>query len=57
MAATLVKSINGCRADNITAVGVIQRGFQQDKLVTAIMVGFLVNAPIAITLAANGAGA
>ena len=45
--------------DGITAVrvGVIQRGFQQDKLVLAILVGFAVNAPTAIILAANGAGA
>jgi PST family polysaccharide transporter len=45
--------------DGITAVrvGVIQRGFQQDKLTKAIMAGFVVNATVAITLAANGAGA
>jgi PST family polysaccharide transporter len=45
--------------DGITAVrvGVIQRGFQQDKLTQAIAAGFVVNATTAITLAANGAGA
>jgi PST family polysaccharide transporter len=45
--------------DGITAVrvGVIQRGFQQDKLTQAIAAGFVVNAITAITLAANGAGA
>jgi PST family polysaccharide transporter len=44
--------------DGITAVrvGVIQRTFQQDKLTQAIFVGFLGNAAIAISLAANGAG-
>jgi hypothetical protein len=45
--------------DGITAVhvGVLQRAFQQDKLTSAIMVGFLFNAATAIALATNGAGA
>ena len=45
--------------DGVTAirVGVIQRGFQQDKLTKAILVGFVVNATMAITLAVNDAGA
>jgi O-antigen/teichoic acid export membrane protein len=45
--------------DGVTAVrvGMIQRGFQQDKLTKAIIVGFVVNATMAITLAVNGAGA
>jgi PST family polysaccharide transporter len=45
--------------DGITAirVGLIQRGFQQDKLTKAIAAGFVANAATAITLAANGAGA
>jgi O-antigen/teichoic acid export membrane protein len=45
--------------DGITAVrvGMIQREFQQDMLTKAIMAGFMVNAVIAITLAADGAGA
>lgn len=33
------------------------RRFEQDKLTKANMVGFLVTAPVSITLAANGAGA
>lgn len=45
--------------DGITAVrvGLIQRRFQQDKLIRAITVGFIGNAIVAITLAVNGAGA
>jgi O-antigen/teichoic acid export membrane protein len=45
--------------DGVTAVrvGLLQRRFQQDKLALAIMAGFLVNAPVAIVLAARGAGA
>jgi PST family polysaccharide transporter len=45
--------------DGITAVrvGLLQRRFQQDKLTLAIMTGFCVNAPVAIVLAARGAGA
>lgn len=45
--------------DGITAVrvGLIQRRFQQDKLIQAITAGFVGNAAVAILLAANGAGA
>jgi O-antigen/teichoic acid export membrane protein len=45
--------------DGIIAVrvGLIQRGFQQDKLTIFFAVGFVVNATTAIVLAANGAGA
>jgi O-antigen/teichoic acid export membrane protein len=45
--------------DGITAVsvGVIQRRFQQDKLMKAIAVGFLVNATVTLSLALGGAGA
>ncbi|UUZ60419.1 oligosaccharide flippase family protein [Nocardioides sp. B-3] len=45
--------------DGITAVsvGVIQRRFQLDKLMKAIAVGFLFNAIVSVSLAANGAGA
>ncbi len=45
--------------DGVTAVrvGLLQRRFQQDKLTIAIMAGFFVNAPVAIILAAKGAGA
>lgn len=45
--------------DGVTAVRVaaLQRRFQQDKLMIAITAGFVVNASLAITLAANGAGA
>ncbi len=37
--------------------GALMRRFQQDKLTRAILAGFVVNAAVAITLAANGAGA
>ncbi|MEO5663219.1 MAG: oligosaccharide flippase family protein [Nocardioides sp.] len=45
--------------DGLTAVsvGVMQRRFQQDKLMKAIAVGFIFNAIVGITLAASGAGA
>lgn len=45
--------------DGITAVRVaaLQRRFQHDRLMAAITAGFVVNASLAITLAANGAGA
>jgi O-antigen/teichoic acid export membrane protein len=45
--------------DGITAVrvGLIQRGFQQDKLTLAFLIAFVANAATAITLAVNGAGA
>jgi PST family polysaccharide transporter len=45
--------------DGLTAVrsGALMRTFQQGKLVTANSAGLVVNAAIAITLAANGAGA
>ncbi|MFL6143624.1 MAG: oligosaccharide flippase family protein [Labedaea sp.] len=44
--------------DGITAVRVaaLQRRFQQDQLTKALMFGFLVNASVAISLAADGAG-
>jgi O-antigen/teichoic acid export membrane protein len=44
--------------DGVTAVRVaaLQRRFQHDKLMLAITAGFVVNASLAITLAANGAG-
>ncbi|MEV4094732.1 oligosaccharide flippase family protein [Streptosporangium saharense] len=43
----------------LTAVrsAALLRRFEQDKLTKANLVGFLVTAPVAITLAANGAGA
>lgn len=45
--------------DGVTAVRVatLQRRFDHDKLMMAITAGFVVNASIAITLAARGAGA
>jgi PST family polysaccharide transporter len=45
--------------DGITAVsvGVIQRRFQQDKLMKAIAVGFVFSAVVSLTLAVAGAGA
>ncbi|MDX6433365.1 MAG: hypothetical protein QOE54_5731 [Streptosporangiaceae bacterium] len=45
--------------DGVTAVraGALMRRFQQDRLTLANMVGFLALAVVAITLAANGAGA
>lgn len=45
--------------DGLTAVsvGVMQRKFQQDKLMKAIAVGFIFNAIVGVTLAASGAGA
>ena len=44
--------------DGVTAVRVaaLQRRFQQDQLTKALAAGFVANATIAITLAANGAG-
>jgi PST family polysaccharide transporter len=44
--------------DGLTAVRVaaLQRRFQHDKLTIAIATGFVANATLAITLAANGAG-
>jgi O-antigen/teichoic acid export membrane protein len=44
--------------DGVTAVrvGMLQRRFQQDKLTMAILAGLMVNAPVAIILAARGAG-
>jgi PST family polysaccharide transporter len=44
--------------DGITAVrvGLLQRRFQQDKLTMAILAGLVVNVPVAIILATNGAG-
>jgi PST family polysaccharide transporter len=44
--------------DGITAVRVaaLQRRFQQDQLTKALMAGFMVNAALAVSLAANGAG-
>jgi PST family polysaccharide transporter len=44
--------------DGVTAVrvGALMRGFQQDKLTQANVVGFVVNAVLAITLALHGAG-
>lgn len=44
--------------DGISAVRVaaLQRRFQHDKLIMAITAGFVANAALAITLAANGAG-
>jgi PST family polysaccharide transporter len=45
--------------DGITAVsvGVIQRRFQQDKLMKAIAVGFAVSVVVTLSLAVSGAGA
>jgi O-antigen/teichoic acid export membrane protein len=45
--------------DGITAVrsGALMRNFRQDKLIRANMVGLLVNAAVAISAAASGAGA
>ena len=45
--------------DGITAVsvGVLQRTFQQDRLMRAIGVGFVFNAVVSVSLAASGAGA
>jgi O-antigen/teichoic acid export membrane protein len=45
--------------DGITgvSVGVIQRRFQQDKLMRAIAVGFVCSAAVTLTLALSGAGA
>jgi O-antigen/teichoic acid export membrane protein len=44
--------------DGITAVRVaaLQRSFRQDRLTMALMAGFVANATLAITLAANGSG-
>lgn len=44
--------------DGVTAVRVaaLQRRFQHDKLMMAITAGFVVNASLAVTLAAGGAG-
>lgn len=45
--------------DGITAVsvGVMQRRFQQDKLMTSIAIGFAVGAVVTVILAVQGAGA
>ena len=45
--------------DGVTAVsvGLMQRRFQQDKLMKAIAIGFGIGAVLSVTLAANGAGA
>jgi len=45
--------------DGVTAVsvGVVQRRFQQDKLMKAIALGFAVSAVVSVTLAVQGAGA
>lgn len=45
--------------DGLTAVrtGWLQRSFQQDQLMKAIMAGFVANATVAIAFAANGFGA
>lgn len=59
-AAPLVRMLTAViLVDGVTAIRVasLQRRFQHDRLMMAITLGFLVNASLAITLAAQGAGA
>jgi PST family polysaccharide transporter len=51
---TLVVLIDGVTA---VSVGMIQRRFEQDKLMKAIAIGFFIGAVLTVTLATQGAGA